>query len=460
MEFKLIILFLFLINKVYSINPRCNIIFENLNFAQIAKGNNIVFKDRYINSGGVLGSVLISTKNPAFVRSPSFTLSIFNKKGLNLSKDNADGFNKLDEQKSETNQPRLNTDESQTVGEFNISTQKNADFTSLSQKQDSVYEHANFNGFNAQNRAEAVPSVLNNSESSHFTHTTTVASCKLVKHNEGAVERLLARLNVKRDLQSVTDKLKKIKQGVVSALYPSGASKQVVHFTNWKMLERTLLSMSSTVALNVKPLSVADVPDDKNMVGFLKSKLAKTKLSSLLFASLFKDLVSRVLNFYWFNKCIRVADNPRAYKMMSTLGFSILTLWDFFINLNTLEPKTVLLAVNHVFKQIFTQTSNAINQHYYSTSYYLNDQKEVNPLVELSPNDKQPVPLNGFKDEFSFIFDILGMSLGMYVSYLINEVNSNELKLFTIGSNLLLSNLITLILSRFLKMTEFAKSTV
>ncbi|UKK02799.2 hypothetical protein MACK_002896 [Theileria orientalis] len=451
MECKRLILFLSLLTHVYSINPRCNIISENLKFGEIAKGNNVVFKDRYLNSGGVFGSVLISNKNPAFVRSPSFTLCRFNKKALNLTKDNIDEYNKLDVQKSNANTPDLNTDVSQTGDEFDLNTQKTQNFTSLSQNQDSVYEHSNVDGFNAQNKDKAPRSVLNNSESTDSTQSTTVASCKLVKHDEGAVERLLSRLNLKRDFVSVTDKLKKVKQGVASALYPSGASNQVMNFTNWKMLERTLLSMSSTVALNVKPLSVVDVDEDKNMVGFLKNKLAKTRLSTLLFASVFKDLVSRVLSFYWFNKCIRVADNPRGYRIMSTLGFSLLTLWDFFINLKALEPKSVLLAVNHVFKQMFTQTSNAINQHYYSTSYYLNDQKEVNPLVELSPNDKQPFPVNGFKDEFSFIFDILGMSLGMYVSHLINEVNSNELKLFTIGSNLLLGNLITLIVTRFLK---------
>ncbi|BAM41961.1 conserved hypothetical protein [Theileria orientalis strain Shintoku] len=432
MEFKRLIIFLCLLTLAHSINPRCNIISENLKFGQIIKGNNVVFNDRYLNSGGVLGSRFIYTNYPAFVRSPGVTLSRLTKKTLNLNKDKTDELNKLDGQFYKENSPDFNIDESETGDELNRNTQNTPDLTSLSQNHGSVYKNANVGGFYAQNKTEAVESGLNNSESSDSTQSGTAASCKLVKHDQGAVETLLSRLNLKRDWASVTDKLKKAKQGVASALYPSGASEQAVRFTNWKMLERTLLSMSSTVALNVKPLSVADAEEDKNVVGFLRSKLAKTKLSTLLLASLFKDLVSRVLNFYWFNKCIRVADNPRAYRLMSTLGFSLLTLWDFFINLNALEPKALLLAVNHVFKQMFTQTSTAINQHYYATSYWLNDQKE---------------------DEFSFIFDILGMSLGMYASYLVNEVNSNELKLATIGSSLLLSNLITLIVARFLKST-------
>ncbi|XP_953235.1 uncharacterized protein TA11005 [Theileria annulata] len=220
-------------------------------------------------------------------------------------------------------------------------------------------------------------------------------------------------------LKYIKNKYELIKVKINDLLYPKDSTPEVVKFINYKYLERFLLSFYSSITTNIKfnntPESVAKTLEET------ANKQNGNKFLMTFTSFMFKDLFSKIINYYWFNK-LNVSSSPKLFRISSTLMFSLFGILDSFINYKLIEPKVVLLAINNVFKQLSLLTLNNLN------NVYTQDKGFV------------------VKDN-NYIFDLLGMSFGLLASHILNKFGN--FKFTAVLTNLIANNLTSFYLTSF-----------
>ncbi|EAN31941.2 hypothetical protein TpMuguga_04g00589 [Theileria parva strain Muguga] len=233
----------------------------------------------------------------------------------------------------------------------------------------------------------------------------------VTKHSDRKILPLTLNLVKPSDkLKYIKTKCENIKVKIYDLLYPKDCSPEVLKFINYKHFERFLLSFYSAITMNIKfnntPETVAKSLEENSVK-------SGNKVLTMFTSLMFKDFFGKVINYYWFNK-VNLSSFPRFYRISSTVIYSVLGLLDSVINYKLLEPKTVLFAINNVFKQLSLLTLNNLNNLY---------TQEKNLVVR----------------DNNYIFDLLGMSLGLLVSHLLNKFDT--FKFTTVITNFIANNL-------------------
>ncbi|KAK2196546.1 Root UVB sensitive family [Babesia duncani] len=174
-----------------------------------------------------------------------------------------------------------------------------------------------------------------------------------------------------------------IKQFLYDLIYPYSVRREYYHYAHWRMLERIFLSASQVIASNVKQeFSYNPLKEVKKGPFFWMKKLNDGKVGHALATIVIKDVISRILHFLWFGKIgVGFDDNPKAFRLVGCMLFTLSNIADFIKNICGFEPKVLITMCSNIVRHLGLLTMSASQGPFYNSFHIKNAATNIGEIT-------------------------------------------------------------------------------